>query len=168
MIRHILFLLLCSVTCFYSCDSGVLKLTEETVEIGFLESELLIPSTTTSSTPLVLKGNIGLTTQEYWVYISVDDPNEWLENIYSITNPIVEAADHVNGKHNVIYKALVKKGNLVCALMIKPEAHPEANIEREFSVTILPDPVQAKQYNGLDFYKVNEAKKTTKVKLTTE
>jgi len=168
MTKHILFLFLCFVTCFYACDSGELKLEEETVEIGFLESEILIPSTTTSSIPLVLKGNTGLTTQEYWVYISVDDPNEWLENIYSISNPIVEAADHMNGKHNVIFKALMKKGNLVCALMIKPLAHPEENIEREFFVTIIADPVQAKQYNGLDFYKVNNAKQTARVILTTE
>lgn len=156
-IMHLLATVIIVVLCS-SCDNGELKLDQKTAKLNFESSYLEIPQDYIEMHPLVIKANVNsvLGLSSYFVYVTVDDPNQYIGSVCTIGNPVYKTPDHEAGDHIYIYKATMAEGMLQTAITLTAGPHSEEAMDRTLTFAIIEDPLRDAYPNGNLYYSVGE------------
>jgi len=138
-----------------SCDDGVLVVDQTTSSVGFENPSLEIEQSSDAMVPLVIRASKG-SIFAYKVYVKVEDPEAWIGDVCTISNPVYKAADHENGDHAVIYTANMGEGMLQTALLLTAGVHSSEDIRRSLTFEIIPDPLKASYPDGNLYYKAGK------------
>ncbi len=136
---------------FNSCDTGKLTLDEGTAGVRFLQGRTEIDQTSDEAVPLIIRASKGSVLEAYSVYVEVDDPEQYIGTVCTISNGIYKAPDHENGDHTTIYTATMAEGMLQSAIILTAGVHSEEDKERELTFRIIDDPLM-KTYPGGNLY----------------
>ena len=159
-IRFYITLLASAILCF-SCDDGTLSLDQGTASVGFETSRMEVDQANDQQIPLVIRASKGSIYGSYKVYVLVDDPNAWIGNVCTISNPIYKAPNHEEGDHQTIYTATMAEGILKTAILITAGVHSSEDIDRELTFTLLEDPEGASYPNGSRYYSLGGTRSMT-------
>lgn len=138
---------------FDSCDTGELELDEETAKVRFLQERVGIDQVSDEAVPLIIRASKGSVLDAYKVYVEVDDPEQYIGSVCTISNGIYKAPDHENGDHKTIYTATMAEGMLQSAILLTAGVHSEEDIERELVFRIVEDPLKASYPGGNLYYR---------------